>query len=515
MLKKLSNTFKVIIFIPLFIYFGKRSFIAFDEGYYILQAKWILSKGNWIAPLWFSDIALDRTIGIQFLIALSQKIFGKADFAIYLPITIASIFTAYLTYEIHKELIGDDFAIASPIILSTTFLWINYTNLATQDIIFSAIVSLGIFATIKASRNERNIFFLLSGVWIGLAIMLKTYLTIIPLIGILPFLSYKQFFQRRFFWYGLLLGLFPFFLWSLLILNNYGYSIYNGLFSKLISLSKNNNFTNPIYYYLWNIPINIFPWSILLIIGTVSASKITNNTAKYFLFYYPLIVIFLLSIFSTKTPYYPLQIYSLLAINSYLGILFIIQYTNRFIIFSKFFNFIFIPLLIFIFTILVKLNYVDIKIDSIEKNYLILGLTLFSVSWISYNFIRNNKLKVFCILLGPYLLFSSILQSGLITDRSKDLRIASQNLITLEKLQTTKMNTIISDIDNEFAFSKIIKIHVLMPKLVEGLNSLDELSLNDYAWTTLSKEEILLKKDLSIINKSEIFRPWNLVQKDK
>ena len=113
MLKKLSNTFKVIIFIPLFIYFGKRSFIAFDEGYYILQAKWILSKGNWIAPLWFSDVALDRTIGIQFLIALSQKIFGKADFAIYLPITIASIFTAYLTYEIHKELIGDDFAIAS------------------------------------------------------------------------------------------------------------------------------------------------------------------------------------------------------------------------------------------------------------------------------------------------------------------------------------------------------------------------------------------------------------------
>ena len=37
------------------------------------------------------EIVLDRTIGIQFLIALFQKIFGKTTFAIFIPVSIASI----------------------------------------------------------------------------------------------------------------------------------------------------------------------------------------------------------------------------------------------------------------------------------------------------------------------------------------------------------------------------------------------------------------------------------------
>ena len=76
MIKNIREKFKYILFIPLLIYLGERSLIAYDEGYYALQARWILDKGNWIAPLWFDNIVLDRTIGVQFLIAISQKIFG-------------------------------------------------------------------------------------------------------------------------------------------------------------------------------------------------------------------------------------------------------------------------------------------------------------------------------------------------------------------------------------------------------------------------------------------------------
>ena len=53
---------KLFVFIPLIFYFGKRSYIAFDEGYYALQAKWILEKGNWTIPLWWNEYILDRTI---------------------------------------------------------------------------------------------------------------------------------------------------------------------------------------------------------------------------------------------------------------------------------------------------------------------------------------------------------------------------------------------------------------------------------------------------------------------
>ena len=43
---KFRYLFKFFAFIPLIFYFGKRSYIAFDEGFYALQARWILEKGN-------------------------------------------------------------------------------------------------------------------------------------------------------------------------------------------------------------------------------------------------------------------------------------------------------------------------------------------------------------------------------------------------------------------------------------------------------------------------------------
>ena len=162
---KIINKFKFILFTPLIVYLGERSLIAYDEGYYALQARWILDKGNWIAPLWFDKVVLDRTIGIQFLIALSQKIFGENFFAVFLPITFASIVMLYLTYLIHKELLDHKFAIVSSLILVTTFLWINYANMASQDILFSTVITFGVFSSIKAykSKKEFIIYFAVFG----------------------------------------------------------------------------------------------------------------------------------------------------------------------------------------------------------------------------------------------------------------------------------------------------------------------------------------------------------------
>ena len=88
---RLKPFLKLLIFIPTIFYFGKRSYIAYDEGFYALQARWILDTGNWTIPLWFDDYVLDRTIGLQFLIAKSQQIFGGNIFWAYLPTTIAAI----------------------------------------------------------------------------------------------------------------------------------------------------------------------------------------------------------------------------------------------------------------------------------------------------------------------------------------------------------------------------------------------------------------------------------------
>jgi len=100
---KYRYLFKLFVFIPVIFYFGKRSYIAFDEGFYALQARWILEKGNWTIPLWWGEYALDRTIGLQFLIAKSQDLFGRNIFSAYLPTTVALILMLSTTYILYID----------------------------------------------------------------------------------------------------------------------------------------------------------------------------------------------------------------------------------------------------------------------------------------------------------------------------------------------------------------------------------------------------------------------------
>ena len=178
---KNSNTFlKNFIFFPLLLYFGKRSLVAYDEGFYVVQARWILDKANWVAPIWWDTVNIDRTNSIQILLALSRSLFGESLFIFYLPTLIASIFMILFTYQLHKELISNKNPIYSAIILTTTLLWITYANMATQDIIFASIITFGILNTIRAYTKNKRYSLLASGMWVGFAFMFKTYLTVIP-----------------------------------------------------------------------------------------------------------------------------------------------------------------------------------------------------------------------------------------------------------------------------------------------------------------------------------------------
>ena len=185
---------KLFVFIPLLFYFGTRSYIACDEGFYALQARWILDKGNWIIPLWWDEYVLDRTIGLQFLIAKSQDFFGRNIFSAYLPTTAASILMLFITYKLHEELFNKKYAILSPLILSTTYLWFDYSHLGTQDIIYSCLVTIGLLSLVKIKSKHNKFYILLFGIWIGLAFMMKTFLVFVPLISLTPCVFRKKYY---------------------------------------------------------------------------------------------------------------------------------------------------------------------------------------------------------------------------------------------------------------------------------------------------------------------------------
>jgi len=511
---KFKYLFKLIIFIPLIFSFGKRSYIAYDEGFYALQARWILDTGNWTIPLWWNEYALDRTIGLQFLIAKSQDFFGRNNFSAYLPTTAASILMLFITYKLHEELFNKKYAIISPLILSTTYIWFDYSHLATQDIIYSCLVTIGIFSLVKIKSKDNKFYILLFGIWIGLAFMMKTFLVLVPLLSLAPyFFIKKNLLFSKFFWVGLLIGFIPYLYWMFSIDPYLDKNIIFYLVEKFNFLSNKNPFTNPFYYYFWNIPITFLPWSFFAIIGAIHNLSHSKEN-KYILTFFPLILIITISIFSTKTPYYTLQISSIFSLNAYLGIKYLFnskRYSHIFLfITSKM-----VPLFIFILTLIYYFFFKNtINFNSKENTFLILGLLFFGLSW-SFLKEKNSFKEILIILIiGPYLLTSFLLQSGLFTDRSRELREKMEYVTSIDVVKNHSIKVDKSGIKNNQAQSKIIRIALLTPKLGEGLESIDQLKKSELAWTTDLGKIKNNDSSFEVIFEDKTLKPWKLILKN-
>ncbi len=103
----------------------------------------------------------------------------------------------------------------------------------------------------------------------------------------------------------------------------------------------------------------------------------------------------------------------------------------------------------------------------------------------------------------------------MLTDRSRELRIAGQELIDREKLQGNKIEVIKNNLGNQKSVSKIIKISLLMPKIGNGIEKIEDLKMNEYAWINKSNNKLFNNDHYLLINDSEIFFPWKLIKRIK
>ena len=419
----------------------------------------------------------------------------------------------FITYKLHEELFNKKDAIISPLILSTTYLFFDYSHLATQDIVYSFLVTTGVFALVKIKSKENQFYILVFGIWIGLSFMMKTFLVFVPLLSLLPYIcSKKNIVFSKFFWLGLLFGFIPYLLWTISINPFLEKNIIFYLIEKFNVLSNKNTFTNPFYYYFWNIPVTFLPWSIFGIIGTI-CNIYESKEHRFILLYFPLILIGTLSIFSTKAPYYTLQISSILTLNTYLGIKYLF-YSKRF---KKIFLFIIskiIPLIILTLTFSYYFFFKNIgNFNFIENTFLILGLLLFGISWSFIKYKSSFKEILITLIVGPYLLTSLLLQSGLFTDRSRELREKMEYVSSLDIVSNQEIKVDKSGIKDSKSQSKIIRISLLTPILGEGLESIDQLKKSELAWSTEFNEINNNNYAYEVIYENDILNPWKLIKK--
>ena len=168
----------LVLALPLLLSLAPRSLMAHDEGYYALQGRWILDSGDWLAPRWWSEPLYDRTVGLQWLIAASYRLFGVGGAAAHLPGWLSAIAAAALTRALSRSWLTAGVLVLTP-------LWLSHAHLAGQDMPLLALELLGIWGL--WSRRP-----LLAGAWLGPAFLVKGFMALLPALALLPLLLLER-----------------------------------------------------------------------------------------------------------------------------------------------------------------------------------------------------------------------------------------------------------------------------------------------------------------------------------
>ncbi|EDX85525.1 dolichyl-phosphate-mannose-protein mannosyltransferase [Synechococcus sp. PCC 7335] len=327
------------------------SFMAHDEGNYALESRFMLESGEWLGRRFWDSVLFTHGILLNWLIMLSYQLFDlpslSADWAVRvtrLPTFSACLLAVALTYMVGKQIFEQQrwpyaqnaarLGLLSGLLIMLFPVWMQFSHLATQDIMLVSVELLAIWALLRAevqtAKKKRLTLGFLAGTMFGLGFLIKTFMVVLPAIALLPYLIFEQRRHRHLtnwgIYIGLIVGFIPAALWIGFSVAQYGSWVLDSMFGKLVELSDQPYHSDGgLFYYFWNIPVNMFPWALFSVIGAgivlrqprfwtgLSSFKPQAAYPHRWLLLYPFILTALLMAFATKTPYYALQLHPFLA----------------------------------------------------------------------------------------------------------------------------------------------------------------------------------------------------------
>tara|TARA_B100000575_G_scaffold241986_1_gene205221 strand:- start:202 stop:528 length:327 start_codon:yes stop_codon:yes gene_type:complete len=106
-----------------------------------------------------------------------------------------------------------------------------------------------------------------------------------------------------------------------------------------------------------------------------------------------------------------------------------------------------------------------------------------------------------------------MVQSGLLTDRSRNLRETIEYISAKEELHNHSINVISDNLNTNDSTSKLIKILLITPNIGKALKNFNELKPNEYAWVVESTNKIHKFNNYQIISSDKNLNPWKLIKK--
>ena len=171
------------------------SLMAYDEGNFAAEARFMTESGRWLARLWWGSPVYTHGVLLNWLMVVSFKIFGIGARAARLPSAIACVTAVLLTYDISRIITGKRIiGFLSAAVLMLFHLWFQYGHLATQDMLLVCLELFGIWGLLKAEAqpSRRIAWGFLSGLVLGLGFLDKSFMILLPAAALVPYLVFEQ-----------------------------------------------------------------------------------------------------------------------------------------------------------------------------------------------------------------------------------------------------------------------------------------------------------------------------------
>lgn len=162
---------------------------GYDAAVYAHEGKQMLATGEWWTVYLNGQPDFDKPPMFVWLEALSMMIFGVSDFAARFPSAMLGFGGILLIYFITRELTAAYWApIWAMMILFCTHTFMRFAMRAMTDAPYTFFFELAVFFYLAGLR--RNRYFILCGLAIGFAVLMRSFLGLIPLVIILAHLAF-------------------------------------------------------------------------------------------------------------------------------------------------------------------------------------------------------------------------------------------------------------------------------------------------------------------------------------
>ena len=302
-----------------FIALGDLPLRDWDEGTRGLIAREIYRSGDWLYPKLQGKPYLLKPPLMDWLIALSYKLWGVGEFTTRLPGAFSSACGVPLLYFVGRELFRQRLpAVLAASVYLTLLPVVRHGRLAMLDGMVVTFFLLLIGCLLKARQDRRWAV----GIGISLGLIAFTKGILVLLLGAIAFLflladNQLVLLRSRYFWIGILFGTTPVIAWYIAQWQHYGATFWEvhiqaqGL--ARVSESVEGNSGSP-GYYVWELLKYSLPWLFFWFGGLVLAWKNRRKSWGSLVLIGTVGYLGSISIMGTKLPWYIMPLYPFFAL---------------------------------------------------------------------------------------------------------------------------------------------------------------------------------------------------------